>query len=826
MDKPILFLNNVAQSESFTTTQGGGGDIDLPPRNRIAHAEWLNRRFNEAWSKLDEQRQQRSAQSIPSRNGCYLEIIGQAGYELIANSLEDIRSGVRLISVQEIKKDNTLESHAIVYIPSGKEKKLLKKINDYSDLSKKTKRGNPLNQKLVDVIEDIELAILDNFWQDPKEDFPKESYVWCELWLRTEEGKTDEIIENTHEICTRIGIGTNQERLDFPERTVIVIRANQVQLQELFEQSENLAELRLAKEPVSFWSDMPNYEQTEAVENLLQRIVCQDKGVSICILDSGINNGHRLLEPFCSDEEKETYHPDWNPNDHKGHGTQMAGISVFGDLSKALESRDPIFVNHRIFSGKILPPNNYHENEAKLYGDVTAQTISNCEIKIPERRLLYCMAVTSTHETDSGRPSSWSAEIDKLAFGETDGIKRLILISAGNVPIQLFGNYPEINKKLAVQSPAQAWNALTVGAFTEKIRITDSDYSEYIPLAKFGELSPYSTTSLSWDTKRWPNKPDIVLEGGNISKSPNEEIISCPDLELITTSDRSTEKQFELFNATSAATAKAAWMAAEIQSILPNAWPETIRALMVHSAEWTPQLIQQFGVDLSNRGDVETLLRVAGYGVPELEKASACAINYLTLVAQEILQPFRIEKSQVKTNKMHFYELPWPHVALQDLGDQLVTLKITLSYFIEPSPGELQTQNRYTYASHALRFDINTPQESDDIENFKKRVNKQARENVDDKPEYKGFTKEWKIGIDNRKQGTVQSDSITLSGIQMADCYHIAVYPVGGWWKTRKSEKCMEKETRYSLIISLHTESQDIDIYTPVANMISIPIII
>jgi hypothetical protein len=36
----------------------------------------------------------------------------------------------------------------------------------------------------------------------------------------------------------------------------------------------------------------------------------------------------------------------------------------------------------------------------------------------------------------------------------------------------------------------------------------------------------------------------------------------------------------------------------------------------------------------------------------------------------------------------------------------------------------------------------------------------------------------------------------------------------------------MEKETRHSLTVSLYTDAQDIDIYTPVANMISIPITI
>lgn len=825
MDKPILFLNNAAQSESFTTTQGGGGGAKLPSRDRIAHATWLTQQFNEAWSKLDEQRQRRGALTMPSRDGCYLEIIGQAGYELVANSLEDRKLkktlGARLISVC---KNDLDETHAIVYMPSGQEHKFLKKISDYSNETKETIKGNPLNQALIESIEDIKLAILDKFWQDPIKDFPNDIPVWCELWLRTENTNADEIVSEVKKICETIGIETNHECLDFHERSVIVIRANQAQLQELFEQSDNLAELRLVKEPVSFWSSLYPFEQTEAVEELLSRIVYDDKGVSVCILDSGINNGHRLLEPFCSDDEKETYHPQWSPADQEGHGTQMAGIAVFGNLQEALESQDSVTVNHRLISGKILPSPNFPVNNPRLYGDIAAQTISKCEIRVPNRTQHYCMAVTSDHETDFGRPSSWSAEIDKLAFGEEE-IKRLILVSAGNatnnLPQQALIDYPEINKVLSIQNPAQAWNALTIGAYTEKVRITDPDYRDCTPLAQHGELSPHSTTSLTWDVKRWPNKPDIVFEGGNISKSPNGQIFTCPDLDVITTSHRSTERQFELFNATSAATAKAGWMAAQIQSILPNAWPETIRALMVHSAEWTPRLIEQFGIDISKKGDIGNLLRIAGYGVPDLKRASECASNHLTLIAQETIKPFMKDGS---TNEMHFYELPWPKEALQAIGDQKVTLKITLSFFIEPSPGELQTQGRYTYASHGLRFDLNSPEEANDIDNFKKRINKEAREDKEDKPEYDGLGNRWTIGPTYRNKGTVQSDSLVLSGIEIADCYHLVVYPVGGWWKTRKSEKCMEKQARYSLVVSLQTDAEEVDIYTPIANIVRIPL--
>jgi hypothetical protein len=827
MDKPILFLNGTAQSESFTSPKDVIKESNLPPRDRMAHAEFLKSRFNEAWNDISTQRQQRQALALSMRTGSYIQVKGKSNFELATNSLERVgKNTPRLISTQiTTLEDGEKEMHAIIYVPNGQEKRYLKQINDYA--TKIDTRWNQYkNRTLIESIEDIELALLDNLWQDPLETFPQDIPVWCELWLRTEDINADDIVTKTQEICTAIGIETNKERLDFPERSVIVIRANQQQLQELYAQSDNFAELRLAKEPVSFWSSLYPFEQTEAVDNLLSRIVYDDKGVSVCILDSGINNGHQLLEQFCSDDEMETYHPDWSPADQKGHGTQMAGVALFGDLQEALESRDAVTINHRLFSGKILPPPNFPENDHKLYGYITAETIYRSEIKTLNRGQLYCLAVTSLHDKDrEGRPSSWSAEIDKLAFGEEDGYQRLILISAGNarniVELQELTEYPEINKSLPIQNPAQSWNALTVGAFTEKVRICDPDYREYTPLAQHGELSPHSTTSLSWKDKRWPNKPDIVLEGGNLLEIPDGVIDACNDLCILTTSHSPIIKQFELFDATSAATAKAAWMAAQILSILPNAWPETIRALMVHTAEWTPQLIAQFGNGMNKKEDLGNLLRIAGYGVPNLEKASKCASNHLTLIVQETIQPFMKDGG---TKEMHFYELPWPKEALQDLGDQKVTLKITLSFFIEPSPGELQTQNRYTYASHGLRFDLNSPEEANNIESFKKRLNKKAREDKEDKPEYDGLGVRWKIGPTYRNKGTVQSDSITLSGLEIADCYNIAVYPIGGWWKTRKNEKCMEKKARYSLVVSLHTDSEEIDIYTPVANLIAVQI--
>ncbi|AYQ35170.1 hypothetical protein DTQ70_24720 [Runella sp. SP2] len=59
---------------------------------------------------------------------------------------------------------------------------------------------------------------------------------------------------------------------------------------------------------------------------------------------------------------------------------------------------------------------------------------------------------------------------------------------------------------------------------------------------------------------------------------------------------------------------------------------------------------------------------------------------------------------------------------------------------------------------------------------------------------------------------------------ELAECNHIAVYLVIGWWRERKNLGKVENKTRYSLIISLETPAQDVELYTTVKNMIEIPI--
>ena len=162
---------------------------------------------------------------------------------------------------------------------------------------------------------------------------------------------------------------------------------------------------------------------------------------------------------------------------------------------------------------------------------------------------------------------------------------------------------------------------------------------------------------------------------------------------------------------------------------------------------------------------------------------------------------------------MHIYRLPWPIEVLRELGELSVQMRVTLSYYIEPSPGEVGWKDRYRYPSHALRFELNGPGEK--AEEFVQRVNRRARE--DEKhPGTEGAGEHWMLG-EARNVGSIHSDFWFGTAVELASSNLIAIYPAVGWWRERPHLGRFDKLTRYSLIVSFSLPGQEIDIYTPIA---------
>lgn len=826
-----IFISGNVNREKYKAPSSMGAQPRIPVRDRASQSQKLLRQFDVIWQTKAQLHQQREAEQIATREGTYISFTSAADCDLITKSLEDLRKGIRLLNVKEITLgENHKQVRATVYVPNGKEGHFISKIKKYQE--EETSKGEPKNATLVNSIEDVSIALLEGLWTDNQHLIPAEATKWCEVWLNvnTKENLEKEQIDKFLVTLERIGIEVKNNSIIFPERAVLLINANRQSLIELMQQSDLLAEFRAGQEPAGFWVNESSKEQQNWVDDILQRIELVDSNVKVCLLDSGVNNGHQLLQPLIDDANTLTVDNAWGTNDHSplrgGHGTLMAGIAGYGKLEEALITRNIVSLTHKLCSVKILPRPNQEETKEEHWGAITNQAISRAEIQNNNHTLIYCLSVTALKGVDKGRPSSWSGEIDNLAYGEGEN-QRLIIISAGNIcDEESWQNYPASNFTSSIQNPAQSWNSIVAGAYTEKTQVNDNDYRDYIPVSKDGELSPYSSTSLIWE-KKWPIKPDVVFEGGNMLKTPNNNVTRHEDLELLSTSKSFQIKPFETINATSAAAAQASWFAAKIAFEYPNAWAETIRGLMVHSADWNVAMFNQMNVQKGNRASFRSLLKVFGYGTPQIKRALYSHESALTFIAQETIQPYKYKegsRSLAETNEIHYFNLPWPNDLLLDMGKIPVRLKITLSYFVEPGAGEIGWKDKYRYQSHGLRFDLNNVGESEG--DFRRRVNIAAREEDDEDFNGNSGSERWVIGSKNinRTTGSIHSDYWEGTAADLATCNHIAVYPVIGWWRERKHLGKVENRTRYSLIISLETPAQDVQLYTTVKNIIEVPI--
>ncbi len=821
---PHFFLENNAINESFKRERARGSSTHIPDRERAEHSRRLLNRLEEIWADKERTEAARAAEGIGTRDGTYLSFHSSAGFDLLTRSLEDLRSGIRLLNITTSGEGVEEVTTATVYVPRGKEGHFVKKILDYQDDDKLSEYGRPRNMKLVNSIEDIGQALLESLWTDAIDMLPGDDSKWCEVWLRVDTVEDHEIedVETFLGTLEDQGLSRKPNILIFPERAVLLVQANQDELVELMLVSNQLAELRSGQE-ASFWTNQGFLEQHDWVDSLSERLnILTDPAVKVCILDTGVNNGHPLLAPVLADADMHTVDPTWGTDDHDpgaGHGTLMAGLATYGDLDAALASNGDVHITHRLCSVKVLPRPGQTGTRKELWGDITQQAVYRAEAQSPGNVFVYCMAITAQNDSSRGRPSSWSGAVDSLCYGEGEN-QRLILISGGNVrDPALWPNYPDSNIISSVENPAQSWNAVTIGAYTRRTRVNDAAFNAYACLASDYQLSPFSTTSRLWERK-WGAKPDVVFEGGNLLRAPDGSIIGHDDLGILSTSRAITTRPFATINATSAATAEAAWFAAKVLHEYPNIWPETTRALLIHSASWTDEMLQQSGAIAGNRESYAQLLRMFGYGIPDLERATKSYENALTFVAQEEIQPFAFnENSRPITNELHMYLLPWPEQELLDLGQIPVRLKVTLSYFIEPGPGEIGWKDKYRYQSHALRFDVNNVGETHD--QFRARINVAAREDEAIGAGDSGSSR-WAIGSANinRTTGSIHSDYWEGTAAELATCSSIAVYPVIGWWRERHHLGKVDNIARYTLVVSLETPEMEVELYTAVKNII------
>ena len=807
---PHIDLSRRLQTAPFTSAasnQIGAGT----PRSREEHGEKLRGELAASYQAFDAARREDPRLDPPQ--GAFLEVELKRGsrVDVVERKNNGITPGAARLDANEKRIVG-------LYVPDESREVFAEILREYQE-GELTPGGKPQRRAFVEPMESIRAARLETFWtDDPSRLPPPGRQMWWEVWcVRALENELEELI-------VRLGAraADHEQRLYFPEHVVLPVLADRATIELMLFARLSIVELRRASDsPAFFLDDIDRDEQRDLCEELSERTEWPGMDVpAVCLLDTGVNRAHILIEPTLAESDMAAVKAEWGVADSAhGHGTGMAGLALFGDLTPHLAGTDVPSLTHRLESVKILPPDGFDPTEERLYGAFTKQAVALPETVRPDRRRVFCLAVTNDDRTGN-RPTTWSAAIDQEAAGVTEAgervPRRLFVVSAGNAPNEITMDRIEDPDTLEIEDPAQAWNAITVGGYTDLINVQEPQFEHYSPYARAGDISPYTRTSTLWLQGKAPFKPDIVMEAGNRVVSPaRTDAYDADSLALLSTGPNTDQHPLVSFRATSAATAQAARLAARLTAEFPHYWPETIRALMIHGAEWTP-LMKDALAAAGTKSAACLLLRRYGHGVPTFERAAASARNHLAMISEAEIRPY--SRSGTGMNECHFYSLPWPRAALEGLGEQDVTLKITLSYFVEPNPGSSAAFDPYRYQSFGLRFDLK--RRSETVINFAKRLNKQAWEQPKDRPATDPDGDRWLFGTQSMSAGSLHSDEWTGPAVNLLSRNIICIKPVGGWWKERAKADVRGQKARYSLVLSLRSEDSEIDLHTPISTMI------
>jgi len=799
-EERLPFLRGrVGRIERYQSPQGGGGEKPpLPPRGRATHAAHLR-------GQLDALKAAAEARPPGQRDAEATRVIvavtPETGQTLPAKSLGDERSDVRVVGEDPDTGLVLLDAKASDLTA------LRGKIDLYSDPAKDTDSGARKNAPLLDPIKTLRLAGVPDLATSPEHLAALRRPQWLALMCRGGRHDRDAARASKGQLSRQLHrlfeLRRPEASFDAALHTVFYVKLSVEQLGQLVEAVDCIYEFEAAEREIRDWLlleepgiDVGDHEQTPPPRS----------APAVVILDTGVLDTHPLLAPSTLSATSVLPGVDSGVDAH-GHGTRMAGIALHLDgVGGAVESGTSTG-SHWIQSVRILvrPTSTNSPAAIQTWGPRTIRATESAEAFDGPCARAYAMAVTSP--VGELRPTDWSQAVEQLAWN--DGAGRLICVSAGNaeVSVPLVEGHPRSALERAIEDPAQAWNALTVGACTHRTKIPPhEDFEAYHPVGAPGGISPL-TTARPGDADRVPNKPDIVMEGGNIAFD-GALPTTLDSLSALTTNHQIGKPVWSI-NGTSEATARAANLAARIWSADPTLTPATVRGLLVHSASWTPTMLEQFLTP-------DERLAVCGYGEPDPEFALACTSARATVIVESAM-PNAVEVERLKDpppkrattkktetvlqRRVQYFRLPLSDALLEQHADTDVELRVTLSYL-----PEIHAFRRSAYRGLDLKWYMQGPAEGED--RFRARINKLVRDGEDKG----GDPYDWDLRISRRQNGTVQSDRWRGKAIDLGPRL-IAVVPVLGWWDRRKDFRL--KEQPYSLIVTV--VAPGVDVYSSVA---------
>jgi hypothetical protein len=427
----------------------------------------------------------------------------------------------------------------------------------------------------------------------------------------------------------------------------------------------------------------------------------------ICVIDSGIQEKHKILEPAILGELSRNYVPgEETTADHVkngGHGTKVAGSILFGnEIPENGVYQPPCFiVNARILDSenklsKRLFPAELMEEIVNDFNDVR----------------LFNMSVSTVDPCRMTHISTWAAKLDSLIHQR----KLLFILATGNLNIssgiperpgvqehlEAGREYPRylLGAACRIANPAQSLLSLTVGS----VCITDFEDQDRKSFGSKGRISPFSRTGPGvWGSI----KPDVVEYGGDLLREKNSYLVTQDDsvsVKVVKTGVNG--KGYSI--GTSFSAPKVAHIIAHLARRYPMESTLLFKALLIQSARLPEHAFYHPNLNT---------MRAFGFGIPDLQRAIENTQYRITFTAEGL----------VAAHQANLYSIKIPAELTRAGNDYDILLEVTLVYTAQPR----RTRKRLkSYFSSWLSWESSKLGES--FEEFSDRVLKRMEENPDE----------------------------------------------------------------------------------------------
>ena len=301
-----------------------------------------------------------------------------------------------------------------------------------------------------------------------------------------------------------------RKSISFPDSIEVRVRMSGKGFRDLIENYRHLFEVTMPPD-VRY---LPGSSETEGEEGDLNILPPSDDAPKVCVIDSGIQEEHRWLEPAIDKPSSLCFLPECEPNDvadyfsPRGHGTRVAGAVLYPREVPREGEIQPIawIQNARVLDAEnhlpeTLPPERYLTDIVAHFG------VGEQGTKI------FNHSISDSKPCGNKRMCSWAAKIDDLVHR----YDLLFVQIVGNIGTgEIFGklsgggSHPSqlLDDNAKVASPGQSLHALNVGSISHAV-IDGHPHQSFARHTDFPSAFTRSGYSPLWNVV----KPEVVEYG-------------------------------------------------------------------------------------------------------------------------------------------------------------------------------------------------------------------------------------------------------------------------------------------------------------------------